>query len=357
MMRNAALLALVPTVVAFSAFNGNGNFLGNDMRPDVVAHTLMRVEDGWMHQATKFAHCTAEGGEYSVCEQSEQSFSKSCVQVVNGIVQGSAGDRERTAEYMSDVCGQNALSGWHQATCLSLRKVLGEKMTQSAFDNRESLKTAKICEVAWSALVKEQKEEVVKELAWRKEQEKKEQEEEAKEAAKEVEEQKAAEKKAADDAIKKAREAAEQAEVEEKKVKQEEESREKEEKKVEKVEDANFQKTKKEIEDVERAAEQKMEEATEVEHEDVSAATPAKDAKVEVKTPEKVASVPKEASQPIPAPASAKPAVAKPAVAPKPARLNAPAVKKVEAKPAVTAKEAKPAVAKEAKPAVKVSKV
>jgi len=35
MMRTAALIAVVPGAVAI-----NRNFLGNDMRPDAVAHTL-----------------------------------------------------------------------------------------------------------------------------------------------------------------------------------------------------------------------------------------------------------------------------------------------------------------------------
>merc|ERR1719478_2116909 len=140
-----------------------------------------------MNQATVFAHCSSDGG--ADCSESEDAFAKSCSQVVNGIVQGSSGDRERTTEYMANVCGQKVLVGWHKATCFSLSKALSSRMTDSLFDNRESLNARKVCDVAWSTLVEEQKKEVTREIAMRKELEQKEKEEEA-------EEQKAAEQKA-----------------------------------------------------------------------------------------------------------------------------------------------------------------
>merc|ERR1719272_376832 len=123
-----------------------------------------------MTDATEFAHCTADAGD---CSGFSQAFSKSCAQVVNGVVQGSNGERDRTQEYMADVCGQNSLTCWHKVTCLSLRSALGEKMTDSSFENRESMDVSKICKVAWTALVEEQKKVVAKELVEHQEEEKK----------------------------------------------------------------------------------------------------------------------------------------------------------------------------------------
>jgi len=320
MMKFTAIASL--PAVALASVHSNRNFLGADMRPDVVAHTLVRVENGWMKDATEFAHCTADSGE---CAGFSQAFSKSCSQVVSGVVQGSNGERERTQEYMADVCGQNSISGWHKATCLSLRSALSEKMTESSFDNRESLDVSKICEVAWTALVEEQKVVVAKELAKRQAAEKK----MVEAAAKEAEEQKAAQTRAAAAAITEAKEAEEKAEAKEKEIKKEEADKKQEEaqeKKTEdekaKLEDQKFQDTKAQIEAVERAADQKMAEATAVEREDVSAVTPPKPAA--------------KAAVPVPAAKAAAPkaAVVKVAVTPKPAAAI------------VAPKEMHPAVAK-----------
>merc|ERR1719331_2091452 len=155
------------------------------MRPDVVAHTLVAVENGWMHDADEFAHCMGESSED--CSEFSHKFSKSCVQVVTGVVQGSTGDKDRTDEYMNDVCGQNSLKGWHKTTCLSLRSALAEKMTDSSFDNRESMDASKVCGVAWASLLETQKQVFAKELAERAAAEKREKEE----AAREEEERKA----------------------------------------------------------------------------------------------------------------------------------------------------------------------
>jgi len=340
MMRNVVIAAVVPSAIAFSVFNqnGNGNFLGlgSDMRPDMVANTLVKVEDGWMKQATQFAKCMAEGDD---CESSSEAFSKSCSQVINGIVQGSAGDRERTAEYMADVCGQKALTGWHQATCLSLRKSLAEKMTDSQFDNRESMKTGKVCTEAWNVLVDEQKQLVAKEIADRKEAEAKAKEEEEKEAKEEQEAKEQAEKKESEAAIMKAREAEEEAEEKEKEMKDEDEVRKKKEKQEEQVEETDFEKTKKEVEKVEAEADEKIEEADEIEHDDVKPVPVAKAAP----TVAMKAAAPKET----------KPTVAKETVVAKPVVPT----KETKAEPVMPAKEAKAAPApKETTPAVKEAK-
>jgi len=330
MMKTAALLALAPGVAASVV---NRNFLSADMQPDVVARTLVKVENGWMSEATTFAHCSSEGGD---CSESSELFTKSCSQVVNSVVQGSNGDKARTAEYMEDVCGQKALAGWHKATCLSLRKALSQKMGDSVFDNRENFNVKKVCDVTWTNLVDQQKKEVLKEIAMHKEEEKKEQEEEAKQA----EQKKADDKKAQEESIKKAKEAEAEAEAKEKEMKAEEEKRKEQEKKEETKDDVKFDEAKKEIEDVEKASGEKLEEADAVEKDTVKVAVKVDAVKVETK-------VKVEAPKPVAAVAKPVAAVAKPVAGKAQLKEVMPAVVKVAA-----AAAAKPVVAVATKPAV-----
>jgi len=187
----ALVLAFMASANAGSLRNGRSS-LETDMQPEMVAKTLKNVEDMWKEQAAAFIHCNAtriQPFTEEDCAASPSAFGKSCAVVVGAVVQGSSGDKSVAQNYMSDVCSQSILKGWHQQHCLGFKAALNMALTADSYSNRESFTSSNMCKKFFSEFVEEEKKRFVKEEA----------------------ERMAAERKAAEEAAKKAKEAAEKA--------------------------------------------------------------------------------------------------------------------------------------------------
>merc|ERR1719221_482833 len=115
--------AALSSAHAHVAVRGGRAFLEANMQPEVVARTLMNVEEEWKAQAAVYAQCNAtanDGSSIVDCQDAPASFAKSCGVVVGAVVQGSNGDQRVAKEYMSDVCDQSVLTGWHKKHCFGL---------------------------------------------------------------------------------------------------------------------------------------------------------------------------------------------------------------------------------------------
>jgi len=126
---------------------------------------------------------SSEGGA-AECNDALSAFATSCSKVTDGIVGGSLGDLNDVMEYMSDVCNQAALSGWHQSTCFTFSKSITSRLSSDNLKNREKYETGKACGSLWSHFVDEQKSVEEQAIAERKEQEKKDAEVAAEESEK-----------------------------------------------------------------------------------------------------------------------------------------------------------------------------
>jgi len=200
------------------------------MQPDVVARTLKNVEKKWAEEAAEFIHCNATSKDaMTECQDMPSEFSKSCAVVVGAVVQGSSGDKRVASEYMSNICGQSLMDGWHQQHCLGLKVALDAAMTADSYQNRNAFTAKKLCSNFWSEFVQEEQKRFIKEEAERKE----------------------AEKKAAEEAEKRQKEAAEKA----KKAKEEEERLQKQAKELEEKK-AAAEAARKKIEDAKRMKEE-----------------------------------------------------------------------------------------------------
>jgi len=151
-----------------AAVFGRGQaFLGNGMQPEVVARTLSKVEDEWKAQAAVFAECDSTknlaGATIVNCADAPTSFGKSCNTVVNAIIQGSGGDKDTAKEYMTDVCSQKSISGWHQAQCHSLAVAVRTSMSADSYSNRMAFDSAKLCTGFWSGFLDGEKQRMAKE--------------------------------------------------------------------------------------------------------------------------------------------------------------------------------------------------
>lgn len=218
-------------------------FLASDMQPQVVAHTLLRVEDEWRSQAAAFAECNAtltDASDTTECNGAPDSFQKSCSTVVSAVVQASNGDRQVVSEYMSDICGEAELSGWHQERCGELASAVHESMLDDNYENRENFNAGSLCSKFWARFAAEEKTRVDQERAEREAEEKKAEEERI-----------AAEKKAAEEA----------AEAEKKRQKEEAEAKAVEAKRQAEEAAAQLKAKKEEAERQAEEAKKKMEEA------------------------------------------------------------------------------------------------
>jgi hypothetical protein len=265
MARMLIVFVLVATGVNAHAISRNGrNFLGTNMRPDVVAHTLMNVEEEWRAQAAIFSQCNSTGSDGAGivnCQDAPNSFGKSCGTVVSAIVQGSDGDRNVAKEYMSDVCSQASVTGWHKQHCQSLTQAVGTLMSADSYSNRNAFDSMKVCTGFWADFVKEEQKRLEEERLEREAAEKKAAEEEklAKEAA---------DKKAQEEAAEQARKAAEESKAEEARKELERIAQQKAEAEAKAKEAADRLAQKKaEAEAMAKAAQQKIEEAKEAEKE------------------------------------------------------------------------------------------
>merc|ERR1719329_1754605 len=82
------------------------------------------------------------------------TFGKSCATVVSAVVQGSGGDRNVAKEYMSNVCDQKALAGWHKLRCTDLSTaIVDHAMSADSYANRQSLNSDKLCSDFWGKFV------------------------------------------------------------------------------------------------------------------------------------------------------------------------------------------------------------
>jgi len=140
---------------------------GADMQPEVVARTLVSVEDEWKAQASVFLECSnaTSGDSESVvdCAAAPKAFEKSCDTVVNSVVQGSSGDRYAVREYLDTVCSQSMMQNWHQTQCRSLAAAVNGKMTGDSYENRVNLNVKGLCTGFWSHFLQMEQQRVVQE--------------------------------------------------------------------------------------------------------------------------------------------------------------------------------------------------
>lgn len=202
-MRGAALL--FSACASGSTIFRSNSFLASDLQPEVVAHTLVRVEDEWRAQAASFEECNATlsvGSDISECNSAPTAFQKSCSTVVSAVVKSSSGDRSHVKEYMGIVCGESELSGWHQERCQELSSSVFDAMSDDNYENRENFNVANLCTGFWSRFTVEERARVDQERTEREASEKKAEEErveaEKKAAAEAAEEQKRREKEEAE---------------------------------------------------------------------------------------------------------------------------------------------------------------
>merc|ERR1719408_793980 len=194
----ATLLFAAGTAAAVAKLRSQ-SFLGTDMQPEAVAHTLVQVEDEWRAQAASFAECNAtltEGSDISECNSAPDAFQKSCATVVSAVVKASSGNRGNVKEYMGIVCGESELSGWHQERCGELASSVFDSMSDDNYQNRENFNAASLCSGYWSKFAAEEKVRVDQERAEREAAEEK-AERQAQEAKKKMEEAQAAAEAAA----------------------------------------------------------------------------------------------------------------------------------------------------------------
>jgi len=326
--RIALAVALAVAPLSSAAVLRGQAFSGNGMQPEVVARTLSSVQDEWKAQADVFAECDSTSGLPGAsivnCADAPSSFGKSCSTVVGAIVQGSGGDKDVAKEYMSDVCSQSSMSGWHQSQCHSLALAVRGSMSADTYSNRMGFDSSKLCTSFWSGLLGAEKQRISKEKA----------------------EHEASEKKAAEEAAEQEKQDEEQRKKEAEQKKVQEAQRAKEEAQAKATEAAaRLAQKKAEAEATQEAAKQKMEEAKEAEEEQdmakqaAAAKAKAAQAKVAPATPPK----------PVAAPVPAKPVIKAAAVVTKavPAKAEAAPVKvPVVAKAAPAAKPVKAAPAK-----------
>jgi hypothetical protein len=244
-------------------------FLGSSMQPEVVAKTLISIEEEWRAQAALFSQCNStgsmDGGTIVDCQDAPNSFGKSCRTVVAAIVQGSDGDNAVAKEYMSDVCGQTVMLDWHKQHCLNLAEAVKSTMTADAYQNRNNFNSKKLCDAFWSEFVGEEQKRLAAEKAEREAAEKKAEEEEK--VAKE-----AAEKKAQEEAAERARKAEEEAKIEAERKKVEDAAKQKAEAEAKAKEAADRLAQKKaEAEAMAKAAQDKIDEARQAEQEHMEA--------------------------------------------------------------------------------------
>lgn len=314
----AVALAIAPLSAA-AVLRGQA-FSGNGMQPEVVARTLSSVQDEWKAQADVFAECDSTSGLPGAsivnCADAPSSFGKSCSTVVSAIVQGSGGDKDVAKEYMSDVCSQSSMSGWHQSQCHSLALAVRGSMSADTYSNRMGFDSSKLCTSFWSSLLGSEKQRILKEKA----------------------EREASEKKAAEEAAEEEKQDEEQRKKEAEQKKLQEAQHAKEEAQAKAAEAAaRLAQKKAEAEATQEAAKQKMEEAKKAEEEQARAkqAAAAKAKAAETKAAQaKVA--PAASPKPIAAPVPTKPEIKAAAVVTKvPVAAKAtPAAKPVKAAPA-----------------------
>jgi len=176
-----ATLASILVVPAVASVNAHGTrnrgtthvkgFLAAGMQPDVVAHTLVQMQDAWKEEAINFVECNASASnkeDSELCAKGASEFKKSCATVANTVVRASGGDWHIVKEYMDDVCDEKELEGWRRERCQKFAVALADGMKFDAFGNRENYDGIGVCTGFWSVFTDLERDHVEKARAERK---------------------------------------------------------------------------------------------------------------------------------------------------------------------------------------------
>jgi len=161
-----ALAAVAPLANARGAKRGFLSLEAN-MQPEVVAKTLMNVEEQWRSEATAFAECNQTNGRSESCSDDPSKFRKSCATIVSAVLQASNGNRGVVQEYMTEVCAQDQLKGWRSDLCQVFSEAVATAMTEDNYANREELDAGGVCRQFWESFASEESARVQKERAER----------------------------------------------------------------------------------------------------------------------------------------------------------------------------------------------
>lgn len=128
------------------------------MQPQVVAQTLVKVEDEWKTEARAFAECNMTDAAWSAgCGGAPRRFKQSCATVLGAVVQASSGDRGIVQEYLDEICSQEQLQGWRSRICQSFSFSVTAAMTADVYENREDLDIPGVCHEFWQGLAEDEK--------------------------------------------------------------------------------------------------------------------------------------------------------------------------------------------------------
>jgi len=203
-MQTAVVVLLGSCIVADARVIRSQGFLaaGSVLQPQVVAHSLIAVENEWKSQASSFAECNSTEVK---CDAAPSAFRKSCATVVSAVVQGSSGDKNTVMNYMKVVCAQPELEGWHRDRCTELSNAVESAMGEASFENREHFDALGMCGHFWSNFVVDERARVEQERAEEDAKAKKLAQERVEQEKKEAEEAALAAKKAAEEATEEAK--------------------------------------------------------------------------------------------------------------------------------------------------------
>lgn len=162
------LVVLLVASVEAAYVKGRGNgFLKMHvyMRPEIVAHHLVNIEQEWRAQAGIFNECNSTSADDSLvdCSSAPTAFVASCAKVGQAMVQGSQGEKSNVNEYWMDVCSENVLEGADQRLCQKFGDAVQNGMSDDSYENRENFNINKICQNFWLRFIEEEKVRVQKE--------------------------------------------------------------------------------------------------------------------------------------------------------------------------------------------------
>lgn len=178
MKATLASLLVVPAVASVYAHGTRNHgtthvkgFLAAGMQPDVVAHTLVKMQDAWKEEAINFVECNASATnsvDLKRCDEGANAFKTSCATVASTVVKASGGDWHIVKEYMDDVCGEKELDGWRRERCQKFAVAVSDGMKFDAFGNRENYDGIGVCTGFWSVFTDLERDHVEKARAERK---------------------------------------------------------------------------------------------------------------------------------------------------------------------------------------------
>jgi len=120
------------------------------LEPEIVAHTLISVEEKWKVQATSFARCNMSNTSMTTeCAAVAKAFKKSCGTIAQAVLRASNGDQMNVREYFDDICGQRELASWAQERCRAFANFMSSAMIHDDFYNRERFDARHVCNSFW----------------------------------------------------------------------------------------------------------------------------------------------------------------------------------------------------------------